>query len=362
VELPDPFDMYAPVRTRSGPETNTRVLYVVQPVLGLKTIPWDTGWKVVDGTPMVRLGEMDVSFWTGMNKGIVPGTEQWVPATGRWLRSFQQTENGWIYPGANAARQQNNFTAMGDMKRANSQGEKIAMGYWGTIGVVAGGFTYGPAAVAYLNNASINSYVAVTNSIQNSSKIAGAVRTGSALLGGYHLYNFSTDPEYAAETISVDSGLGFSSVYFAADDLYSSGRYVYNESVSFMRMKQVNRWAQNARAAGHSTVMAGYNRSTESIATNIPASSYNGKFDIIELGPLAFDQPVSPEAIFAHEVAEAAMYNFNPNLWRSRLLREFNASSTASKYIWISDQSSSDLFLDSLHRLLKGGHAVGHGN
>ncbi len=35
VELPDPFDMFAPVSTRAGPETHTRVLYVVQPVLGL---------------------------------------------------------------------------------------------------------------------------------------------------------------------------------------------------------------------------------------------------------------------------------------------------------------------------------------
>jgi hypothetical protein len=35
VELPDTFDMFAPVSTRAGPETHTRVLYVVQPVLGL---------------------------------------------------------------------------------------------------------------------------------------------------------------------------------------------------------------------------------------------------------------------------------------------------------------------------------------
>jgi hypothetical protein len=38
VELPDPFDMFAPVSTRAGPKTHTRVLYVVQPVLGLKTV------------------------------------------------------------------------------------------------------------------------------------------------------------------------------------------------------------------------------------------------------------------------------------------------------------------------------------
>src|SRR5690606_517711 len=96
--------------------------------------PWDTGWKVVDGTPMVRLGEMNVSFWTGMNKGIVPGSEQWVPATGKWLNSFQFTENGWIYPGANIARQQNNYAAMGDMGRSNQQFETIGLGYWTVIG------------------------------------------------------------------------------------------------------------------------------------------------------------------------------------------------------------------------------------
>lgn len=35
VELPAPFDMFSPVSTRAGPETHTRVLYVVQPILGL---------------------------------------------------------------------------------------------------------------------------------------------------------------------------------------------------------------------------------------------------------------------------------------------------------------------------------------
>ncbi|MDA3872805.1 MAG: RHS repeat-associated core domain-containing protein [Kiritimatiellae bacterium] len=108
-------------------------------ILGLRTVPWDTGWKVVDGTPMVRLGEMKVSLWTGRNKGMVPGSEEWVPATGRWLESFKMTDDGWIYPGANAARQHNNFAAMGGMKLANQQFEKIGLGYWSAIGLAVGG-------------------------------------------------------------------------------------------------------------------------------------------------------------------------------------------------------------------------------
>ncbi|MCH8512812.1 MAG: hypothetical protein LAT83_14345, partial [Kiritimatiellae bacterium] len=37
-ELPDSFDMFSPVSTRAGPKTHTRVLYVVQPFLGLTTV------------------------------------------------------------------------------------------------------------------------------------------------------------------------------------------------------------------------------------------------------------------------------------------------------------------------------------
>ncbi|MCC5847622.1 MAG: RES family NAD+ phosphorylase [Verrucomicrobia bacterium] len=52
VELPDPFDMFSPVSTRAGPKTHTRVLYVVQPFLGLDAIriSKDGGvWWVLDG-------------------------------------------------------------------------------------------------------------------------------------------------------------------------------------------------------------------------------------------------------------------------------------------------------------------------
>jgi hypothetical protein len=53
IELPSSFDMFAPVSTRAGPEVHTRVLYVVQPVLGLDTIRTsaDGGvWYGIDGT------------------------------------------------------------------------------------------------------------------------------------------------------------------------------------------------------------------------------------------------------------------------------------------------------------------------
>jgi len=109
-------------------------------VLGLRTVPWDIGWKVENGIPMVQMADMEVSFWTNTQKGIVPGTERWVPATGQYLtKNFQWTGSEWIYPGVNAARQQSIYMSMGEMQEANRQGEMIGLGYWATIGVITGG-------------------------------------------------------------------------------------------------------------------------------------------------------------------------------------------------------------------------------
>jgi hypothetical protein len=80
--------------------------------------------------------------------------------------------------------------------------------------------TEAPVIAAAGNDLALKGVIA----LQNSSRARAAL----TLLGGYHLYNFASDPEYRGQTISVDGGTGFSSVYFAADDIFSAGGSLWN--------------------------------------------------------------------------------------------------------------------------------------
>ena len=67
------------------------------------------------------------------------------------------------------------------------------------------------------------------------------IRAAIGLLGAYHIYNFATDSNYRGATISIDGGTGFSSVGFAASDLFSSGRQLLQKGISmFGSVQPVN--------------------------------------------------------------------------------------------------------------------------
>lgn len=80
VKLPDAFDLFAPVSTRAGPKTHTRVLYVVQPVLGLDIIQ-ATGWDPLSGgrpSPVLMTpGPASTGILTGLGLEVLdmPGPD-----------------------------------------------------------------------------------------------------------------------------------------------------------------------------------------------------------------------------------------------------------------------------------------------
>lgn len=100
---------------------------------GLRVVEgYDTNWAVVDGIPFSYIGTMSVDL-LNRNTGLVSGSSSWVPATGKYLRPFVQTANGWVYPGHNEARWRSNVAAMADMERANKQFAAVGIGYWTII-------------------------------------------------------------------------------------------------------------------------------------------------------------------------------------------------------------------------------------
>ena len=102
---------------------------------------------------------------------------------------------------------------------------------WNAIGQamvavpVAGGAVLAvPAGATLLSEAAPLSYAAAWLTTLSSTATGTAVlKYGGTALSAYHLYQFATDENYAAATMSVDSGLGVSSVYIAGRNIYETG-------------------------------------------------------------------------------------------------------------------------------------------
>jgi RHS repeat-associated protein len=117
--------------------------------MGLATIPWDIGWKVEGNRPMVNVAQRQRNWWSGQPGEFVPGSAEWIPATGRYLSQFEKDDKGrWRVRNARDRYSAGLAAAAGDLRRAQKQFEAIAGGYWGGIVAASATVTVGPAVVA----------------------------------------------------------------------------------------------------------------------------------------------------------------------------------------------------------------------
>lgn len=133
--------------------------------------------------------------------------------------------------------------------------ELTLTGAYGVAGLSLGGpaiATGGPLLYAGAGDLALKGYVTL-----QTSSIAQAGITG---LAAYHLYNFATDEGYRGATISIDGGLGFSSLAYAGTDLFNAGRGLFNTLRSRFSVSSGSEflpWALNRGSVGSGLTFPG---------------------------------------------------------------------------------------------------------
>jgi hypothetical protein len=174
--------------------------------------------RITGGVPQVHY--WDWSHWWGAIAG--GGTTDWwqTPSSDELALFFRPGSGGWRLASdterVNTANSQFAAAMRTEMGNAQRQANAMAIVADGPVALASGVGFAGAAG-----DAALYGYVAASNS--------SWVHGGLLALGAYHLYNFATNSDYRGGTMSVDAGTGFSSVGYAASDLFSAGRSLLSQ-------------------------------------------------------------------------------------------------------------------------------------
>ena len=128
-----------------------------------------------------------------------------------------------------------------DFSKAYSDSFDAHNSAYGTLTAVAGAgpwlaLTAPAASAAYTlaGEASLKGFV-----ILQTTKAGTVILKGTSVLAtvtsASHLYNCATDDEYLAQTLSIDSGVGVSSIMMSADHLYGQTKGFYNKVIRLIK-------------------------------------------------------------------------------------------------------------------------------